>query len=277
MVATTFAIFNATRTLPARNNLPPWAENTKTWPQILVLVISCVSLLLSILIMIGYCRGGHRGAEKVASYYTYFAVVSFLFSIVMWAVGAAVLHQSKAHSNNKDMWGWSCVDNTRRHLFEDHVSYALVCRLQVSINCRTTFTISVLMTFKNWSLVCCFIEIVVEVFTVTIYGIIFYRFWSKRKLRKSIVQRNDARSNLYMAQIRTQSTPNTPGFGPLSPRSGGWRPPPSHLIYADSYSEAENGESKNVQYASVHEATESQPVTLQPPPSKVTGTTPMLG
>jgi uncharacterized membrane protein (DUF485 family) len=132
MVATAFAIFNATKTLAPRNNLPPWAENTKIWPQVVILTIACVSLVMSIVVMIAYFKGGHNRAEKVAAYYTVFAVGFFIFSIIMWAIGAAVLNQSKAQNNNKDMWGWSCVDNKRRHLFEDDISYALVCRLQVS-------------------------------------------------------------------------------------------------------------------------------------------------
>jgi hypothetical protein len=132
MLATAFSIFNATKQLAPRNNLPAWAANTKIWPQVLLLSIACISLVMSVGVMIAYSRGGHRRAEKVAAYYTVFAVGFFVFSIVMWAVGAAVLNQSKAQGSGKDMWGWSCVDNKRRHLFEDDVSYALVCRLQVS-------------------------------------------------------------------------------------------------------------------------------------------------
>lgn len=132
MVATAFAIFNATKTLTPRNGLPPWADNTKIWPQVLLLSIAVISLVMSIIVIIAYWRGGHRKAEKVAAYYTVFAIGFFIFSIIMWAVGAAVFNQSKAQNNNKDMWGWSCVDNKRRHLFEDDIAYGLVCRLQVS-------------------------------------------------------------------------------------------------------------------------------------------------
>jgi hypothetical protein len=134
MLATVFAIFNATKNLAPRNGLFPWAQNTSTWPQIVLLVIACISLFMSVVILLAYTRGGHRRAEKVAAYYTVFAVGFFIFSIVMWAVGAAVFNQSKAQGNNKDMWGWSCVDNKRRHLFEDDVAYALSCRLQVTIS-----------------------------------------------------------------------------------------------------------------------------------------------
>ncbi|KAL6709754.1 hypothetical protein ACN47E_001183 [Coniothyrium glycines] len=258
MIATAFAIFNATKNLPKRNNLPPWAENTMIWPQVLLLCIAVISLIMSVVVMIAYWRGGHRRAEKVAAYYTVFAVGFFIFSIIMWAVGAAIFNQSKAQNNNKDMWGWSCVDNKRRHLFEDDISYALVCRLQ------------------NWALVCCIIEVVIEVLCITIYGIVFYRFWSKRKLRKSMMQRDRARSDLYLAQLRSQSAPNTPGFGPMSPRSGGWRPPPGHPMYVDPHSAAENGDSDKIQYAYAREIAQPQPFALQAPPIKVTGATPKV-
>ncbi|EUC45294.1 hypothetical protein COCMIDRAFT_5497 [Bipolaris oryzae ATCC 44560] len=231
MVATAFAIFNATKTLAPRNGLPPWANNTKTWPQILLLTIACISLVMSILVIIAYWRGGHHRAEKVAAYYTVFAVGFFIFSIVMWGVGAAVFNQSKAQNNK---------------------------------------------TCGNWALVCCIIEVVIEVLVIAIYGIVFYRFWSKRKLRKSMAMRDRARSDLYLAQLRSQSAPNTPGFGPMSPRSGGWRPPPGHPMYVDPHSAAENGESDKVQYAYAREIAQPQPFTLQAPPIKVTSATPKV-
>lgn len=132
MLSTTLTIFNATKALPARNNLPAWAVGTKTWPQWVVLGTSSASLALCLVVIVGYCRGGHRRAEKVAVYYTLFAVGFFIFSTVMWALAAGILQGSKANGNGKDMWGWSCADNQRRQLFSQKVDYALVCRLQVS-------------------------------------------------------------------------------------------------------------------------------------------------
>lgn len=133
MVSMTFSIFNATHALPARNSLPPWATGTKVWPQEVVLAISCVSLAFCILIFYKYWRGGHKRAEKVAVYYTLFAVAFFIFSTVMWALAAGILQSTKNNSNNKDIWGWSCVDNKRRQLFAQDIDYALVCRMQVRI------------------------------------------------------------------------------------------------------------------------------------------------
>lgn len=74
MLSTTFSIFNATRSLPNQSKTSAWADDTKTWPQKLVLAMACVSLFACILVFLAYCRGGHKRAEKVATYYTMFAI-----------------------------------------------------------------------------------------------------------------------------------------------------------------------------------------------------------
>lgn len=245
MVSTTFTIFNATKSLPNRNGLPAWSPNTNPWPQIVVLSVAAVSLFFSVVVMAAYCKGGHRRAEKVAVYYTMFAMAYFVFSIIMWLIGAAVLQGTKANTGGQDIWGWSCKDNKRRQLFQDDVHYALVCRLQ------------------DWSLVCCIIEIVVELIVIAIYGVVFYRFYSKNRLRKSMDARDKARSDLYLAQLRTQSAPNTPGFAytPRTPRF----PTGMSEIKEDPHSAAENG---HAQSFSPNSATTAAPFKLQAPPSK---------
>lgn len=199
MISSSLAIFNATRKLPAMSGMPAWAQNTNSWPQKVVLACACVSLLVCITVFIGYCRGGHRRAEKVGVYYTLFAVGWFIFSMIMWAAAAGILQFTRNNSNNQDIWGWACVQNRRAEVFSQKVDYALICRLQ------------------DWSLICIIIELVVEIISISLYSIVFYRYWSKRKLHKSMDMRDKARSDLYLAQLRTQSAPNTPGFGPKSP------------------------------------------------------------
>ncbi|GAB1310477.1 Hyphal anastamosis-8 protein [Madurella fahalii] len=201
MLAASFAIFNATRALPALSTLEPWSRDMALWPQIVVLACACVSLIICIGVFVGYCRGGHKRAEKVGVYYTLFAVGWFIFSMAMWAVAAGILQHSRSNSGNKDMWGWACVHNRRSTLQgqAQEVDYALVCRLQ------------------DWTLICIIIELVIEIISIMLYSIVFYRYWSKRKLHKSMDMRDKARSDLYLAQLRTQSAPNTPGFGPKSP------------------------------------------------------------
>lgn len=84
--------------------------------------------------------------------------------------------------------------------------------------------------------------------------------------------RDRARSDLYLAQLKMQSAPNTPGLpgGLLSPRDGGWAPPQGY----DSYNEdrkMEMGEAGFTQYATVSKAPVAavKPFTLlAPPPTK---------
>ena len=117
---------------------------------------------------------------------------------------------------------------------------------------------------QNWSLICCLIEVVVEIITIAIYAFIFYRYWSKRKLRKTMDLRDKARQDMYLAQLRSQSAPNTPGFGaPMTPRPGD-----------DQFSQAEKGESPSTQFAT---SSQPKPFRLQPPPIKVHNATPKLG
>ena len=265
MLSATFSIFNATKTLPPRNNLPVWAQGTSTWPQITVLVISCVSLFLCIIIMWNHCKGKRRRAQKTDVYYTVFLVAFFFFGTVMWAFGAGVLHVSRANGNGQDMWGWSCKENKRSQLFEQDVHYALVCRLQVSILLLTDDLCTANPSSQNWSLVCCLIEVVVETITIAIYSMVFYRYWSKKRLRKSMDTRDKARSDLYLAQLRSQSAPNTPGFGPMSPRL------PSDS--KDPLSRAEEGE--GTQFARATPSfNQPRPFQLQAPPIRIQNATP---
>ncbi|KAI4161862.1 MAG: hypothetical protein LQ342_004553 [Letrouitia transgressa] len=252
MISATFTIFNSTKNLSSRNNATPWAQNQQKWPQITLLCIAAVSLAMSIGILYAYWRGGHRRAEKAAVYYTVFAIGFFIFSIVIWSIGAAILSQSHNNGHDKDMWGWACKEGKRKELFKDEVDYGVVCRMQ------------------HWSLICAFIEIVVEVITIAIYGIVFYRFYSKRRLHKSMDLRDKARSDLYLAQLRSQSAPNTPGFQktPMSPSF------PSHL-HDDDINDAENG--YGTQYAQKHQSfSQPKPFNLQPPPIRIQNATPAV-
>ncbi|KAK2807488.1 hypothetical protein FQN49_008781, partial [Arthroderma sp. PD_2] len=198
LLAQSFLIFRATRNLSTRNGLSPWAPNTNPWPQILILVLTSINMILALGVIWNNCRGKERRAEKVGVYYTLFAGGFFVVTVIMWVIAAAILQNSKDSGEGKDLWGWACKDNLRATLFKEVVDYALVCRMQ------------------DWTLVCIIIEIVVDTITIAIYAVIFYRFYSKRKLRKSMNVRDKARSDLYLANLRVQTAPNTPGF-PRSP------------------------------------------------------------
>ncbi|EGD85478.1 hypothetical protein H112_06382 [Trichophyton rubrum D6] len=241
LLAQSFIIFRATRHLESRNGLTPWDPNTNAWPQILILVLTSINMFLSLVVLWNNCCGKKRRAEKVNVYYTLFAGGFFVFTVIMWVIAAGLLQNSKDSGNGKDLWGWSCKDNQRATLFKELVDYALVCRMQ------------------DWTLVCIIIEIVVDTITIAIYAVVFYRFYSKRKLRKSMNVRDKARSDLYLANLRVQTAPNTPGFAR------------SPAMKQNPYSAAENGQSNEFyqpQYATSVNTTTNKPFQLQPPPSR---------
>jgi hypothetical protein len=108
MLATTFSVFNATRALPQRGNFTAWPDNATAWPQILVLSMACVSLLATIIVFASYFRGGHRRAEKVATYYTLFAIGWFIVNMLLWAITAA-LYQHSRDSSGSESWLALCT------------------------------------------------------------------------------------------------------------------------------------------------------------------------
>jgi len=111
---------------------------------------------------------------------------------------------------------------------------------------------------------------------IAIYGIVFYRFWSKNRLRKSMDTRDRARTDLYLAQLRTQSAPNTPGFA-QTPRTPGF--PTMIKTPMDAYSAAEQGQGRAtsptfITPTSAPSNTTASPFRLQAPPIRVTKATP---
>ncbi|KAJ5269261.1 hypothetical protein N7505_005019 [Penicillium chrysogenum] len=241
LIAVTLTVFNATRHLPTRNNLPAWAGGTNPWAQYLLLSMACVSLVACLFVFWAYRKGGHGRAEKAAVYYTSFSLVFFGLNLIMWIVGAAVYQHSKATGNGKDMWGWSCAKNTREQLYHNTVDYALLCRLQ------------------DWGLVCAIIEIVIEVLVILIYAVVFYRVWSKRKL-------------MNCASNPPRTPPGFAGFTSYPPKSPFYAAGP-----VDPHSAAEKGmaQPQTTQYASPRSPTRPTPsFQLQPPPIKVQQPTP---
>ena len=191
--------------------------------------------------------------------------------MILWLVTATLFQSAKTNPNVNDIWSWSCASNTRSTDFSSQVNYQLVCRLQ------------------NWSLVCIIIEVVVEAISIALYTIVFYRYYTKRRLTKTMDSRDRARSDLYLAQLRTQSAPNTPGFGPRTPGLSMKSPTLSHYAMSPRHPPEA--------YRSLADINESSPYTpggrivepsslfnqpqagfkLQAPPVKAPSATPKMG
>lgn len=94
--------------------------------------------------------------------------------------------------------------------------------------------------------------------------------------------RDRARSDLYLAQLRSQSAPNTPGFGPMSPSYSTYMKSPRFPDKSfTQMSEIEEGDSpiepgtRFVDAKPNRELT-SKPFALQPPPIKVHAASPKV-
>ncbi len=83
--------------------------------------------------------------------------------------------------------------------------------------------------------------------------------------------RDRARSDLYLAQLRTQSAPNTPGFGPMSPYS--MKSPRFPPAAYSSLGDAEEGFGPGPRFVEAKPVT-SKTFSLQPPPTKAHAATP---
>lgn len=89
--------------------------------------------------------------------------------------------------------------------------------------------------------------------------------------------RDKARSDLYLAQLRSQSAPNTPGFA-YTPRTPRFPTTSMTEVKEDPHSAAENGHSQaHFTNASPQSSTTSTPFKLQAPPTKFTPKTPQVG
>lgn len=84
--------------------------------------------------------------------------------------------------------------------------------------------------------------------------------------------RDKARSDLYLAHLRSQTAPNTPGY-PLSPNSLHYAQTPG-TARLDPHSAAEKGEQETqfaTQFANSTPPVVNRPFQLQPPPIRVQG------
>lgn len=82
--------------------------------------------------------------------------------------------------------------------------------------------------------------------------------------------RDRARSDLYLAQLRSQSAPNTPGFQ-KTPMASSF---PANL-HDDQINGAESDDYESTQFAQKHMSySQPKPFTLQPPPVRIQHATP---
>ena len=163
---TAFTIFVSTKDLEPIDGLNPWARPTKLWPQILTLVVACLSFLASAIVILSYLRG-HKNAERRAYLTTIATVLGMIVWLALWIAAGASLRRVKVTANRGDLWGWACAKNNVRYFsFRNHVNYDLMCKIQA------------------WNFVCSMINIGAWVASASVMAFSAYRLgWLRRKGR----------------------------------------------------------------------------------------------
>ncbi|KAI9799026.1 MAG: hypothetical protein M1825_004922 [Sarcosagium campestre] len=153
----------------------PWANGTKMWPTIMLFVISGISLILNLFILVAYYFS-FQAANRTAIVSSIFTFVVFVGHVVVWIVVTGLYKYAKDHKDNGkhlDLWGWACstAADAIQDDFKDVVNFKKSCNIQGS----------------SWGM--SIAEVVVEVFSLSIYIFVIRRMKTKQKMelaRKSI-------------------------------------------------------------------------------------------
>lgn len=87
-----------------------WAHDTIAWYTYMYTAVSAVSLLLNLVVLFAYLRGGFRGGNRAAVYDSAWTWSILAVHVVVWVVSAGIYRYGKEPVNGKfrDLWGWTC-------------------------------------------------------------------------------------------------------------------------------------------------------------------------
>ena len=108
----------------------PWFKESRTWPTVLLMATSGITLLLNVIIVVAYIKSVET-ANTTAAYFTYVSYVITAIHVGMWIPTAAAYRAGK---NGEDLWGWSCSPKAAQiqAAFLGVVDFKRSCHLQTS-------------------------------------------------------------------------------------------------------------------------------------------------
>lgn len=119
-----------------RDGRNPWPQHgTKLWPAFMLLAASGVTLVLSIVTLVGYCCNWRKAQSSWM-----LTVVRYVISISSWIIVSVIYRYEKSlHGNDNDLWGWSCSTkaNDIQEAFNGVIDFRSLCKVQVSIPFRS--------------------------------------------------------------------------------------------------------------------------------------------
>jgi hypothetical protein len=88
-----------------RNDRNAWATTTDIWPTIVLLVTSAVTIVITLITLVGYAwgfKGANWANNKIAS------PVAFLELLAHLAIWISTAVSYRIGKTGSDLWGWSC-------------------------------------------------------------------------------------------------------------------------------------------------------------------------
>ncbi|KAI8628984.1 hypothetical protein F5Y19DRAFT_485339 [Xylariaceae sp. FL1651] len=124
-MAFVIAVFLSTRDDSALGR-PIWPREPKTWPTILLLTASLITLFASLSLLVYYCLCFRRAVDSWKA-----VAVMYAIEFGIWLTVTFLYRYEKALS---DLWGWSCTDIAKDLQARGNirVDFANLCRIQTA-------------------------------------------------------------------------------------------------------------------------------------------------
>jgi hypothetical protein len=153
-------------------NRTAWAKDTKVWPTWMYFLVAGISLVLNLSIVISYCFGGVKHANRAAVVATTFTWIVMVGNLIVWGVAASLYRTEKdKDGKSNDLWGWTCSPAARaiQKEFKTEVDFDRFCNVQS----------------VSWYIG--LVQVAAAILTVIIYIFVLVRMKTKKKLKQQRV------------------------------------------------------------------------------------------
>ena len=107
-----------------------WGKSTTLWPTFLLLAVALITLLLNLITICAYFRGGVEKANSTSNAASYIGYVLLAVHVIVWAVSMGLF---KMANSGKDLWGYSCgsqADAIQEEV-KSFIDFGKLCTTQV--------------------------------------------------------------------------------------------------------------------------------------------------
>ena len=113
-----------------------WASGTQAWYTYVYFGVSTISFVFHAVILIAYCCGGVKKANKASTASSVWTGVLMVGHIVIWVISVAIYRYGKVPKDgrNTDLWGWTCSTTANQIQSQvKNIDYSKYCTAQVSL------------------------------------------------------------------------------------------------------------------------------------------------